>query len=252
MLYVSFLLIHLYVTSDYLIPYLIFPSSGITYCEVEDGDQFFYHELQGYYFSGDSNITESTSSFASIETDNSVVIAADTEDALFWDELGPLQPSATTLRPQLPINCPVLPPTKKKKAKLAAASATKKSDFLMTKEELAKYFHMPITKAARELKVGLTALKKRCRELGVKRWPHRKLKSLQKLIDNVSRMAEAVESEEGVGMRLEKAIRLLENERKMLDESPDLELGTSTKRLRQACFKANYKEKQMNGSIICS
>ncbi|CAN1839623.1 Protein RKD3 [Linum perenne] len=111
----------------------------------------------------------------------------------------------------------------------------------MTKEELAKYFHMPITKAARELKVGLTALKKRCRELGVKRWPHRKLKSLQKLIDNVSRMAEA-----------EKAIRLLENERKMLDESPDLELGTSTKRLRQACFKANYKEKQMNGSIICS
>ncbi|CAN1839624.1 Protein RKD1 [Linum perenne] len=111
---------------------------------------------------------------------------------------------------------------------------------------------MPITKAARELKVGLTALKKRCRELGVKRWPHRKLKSLQKLIDNVSRMAEAVESEEGVGMRLEKAIRLLENERKMLDESPDLELGTSTKRLRQACFKANYKEKQMNGSIICS
>ncbi|CAN1137894.1 Protein RKD1 [Linum perenne] len=121
----------------------------------------------------------------------------------------------------------------------------------MTKEELAKYFHMPITKAARELKVGLTALKKRCRELGVKRWPHRKLKSLQKLIDNVSRMAEAVESEEGVG-RLEKAIRLLENERKMLDESPDLELGTSTKRLRQACFKANYKKKQMNGSVICS
>ncbi|CAN1137897.1 Protein RKD3 [Linum perenne] len=99
---------------------------------------------------------------------------------------------------------------------------------------------MPITKAARELKVGLTALKKRCRELGVKRWPHRKLKSLQKLIDNVSRMAEA------------KAIRLLENERKMLDESPDLELGTSTKRLRQACFKANYKKKQMNGSVICS
>jgi len=44
---------------------------------------------------------------------------------------------------------------------------------------------MPITRAARELNVGLTVLKKRCRELGIARWPHRKMKSLKSLILNV-------------------------------------------------------------------
>jgi len=52
-------------------------------------------------------------------------------------------------------------------------------------DELRKYFYMPITRAARELNVGLTVLKKRCRELGIARWPHRKMKSLKSLILNV-------------------------------------------------------------------
>jgi hypothetical protein len=44
---------------------------------------------------------------------------------------------------------------------------------------------MPITRAAREMNVGLTVLKKRYRELGIARWPHRKMKSLKSLILNV-------------------------------------------------------------------
>lgn len=60
----------------------------------------------------------------------------------------------------------------------------KKSDTLEL-EEIQRYFHVPITKAAKELRVGLTVLKKRCRELNIMRWPHRKLKSLQTLIHNV-------------------------------------------------------------------
>lgn len=52
-------------------------------------------------------------------------------------------------------------------------------------EEIRKYFDMPISKAAKELNVGLTVLKKRCRELNIKRWPHRKIKSLEALICNV-------------------------------------------------------------------
>lgn len=51
-------------------------------------------------------------------------------------------------------------------------------------DEIQKYFDVPITKAAKELNVGLTVLKKRCRELNIMRWPHRKIKSLQSLIDN--------------------------------------------------------------------
>ena len=55
----------------------------------------------------------------------------------------------------------------------------------LTFELVSRYFSMPIKQAARELNVGLTVLKKRCRELGIPQWPHRKVKSLQTLIDNV-------------------------------------------------------------------
>lgn len=56
---------------------------------------------------------------------------------------------------------------------------------MLTKEVVSQYFYMPITQAAKELNVGLTCLKKRCRDLGIRRWPHRKLMSLQSLINNV-------------------------------------------------------------------
>lgn len=59
------------------------------------------------------------------------------------------------------------------------------SSSLLSKKAISQYFYMPITQAAKELNVGLTLLKKRCRELGIRRWPHRKLMSLQTLIRNV-------------------------------------------------------------------
>ncbi|GER38573.1 RWP-RK domain-containing protein, partial [Striga asiatica] len=62
-----------------------------------------------------------------------------------------------------------------------AFSSSKK----LSRETISQYFYMPITLAARELNVGLTVLKKRCRELGIRRWPHRKLISLQTLIKNL-------------------------------------------------------------------
>lgn len=55
----------------------------------------------------------------------------------------------------------------------------------LSREKIKQYFYMPITKAAKELNIGLTLLKKRCRELGIPRWPHRKLMSLNTLKTNV-------------------------------------------------------------------
>ncbi|XP_044485598.1 protein RKD2-like, partial [Mangifera indica] len=100
-------------------------------------------------------------------------------------------------------------------------------------ETISKYFYMPIKKAAKELNVGLTTLKKRCRELGIRRWPHRKLTSLQTLIKN---------GNEG---KLNEAIEVLEKEKKMMEEMPDLQMEEKTKRLRQTCFKANYKKRKV-------
>lgn len=45
--------------------------------------------------------------------------------------------------------------------------------------------------------------------------------------------------------KLREAIELLERERKLMEEVPDLKLEDKTKRLRQARFKANYKNRKL-------
>ena len=52
-------------------------------------------------------------------------------------------------------------------------------------EDVVKHFGQPIVEASRNLKVGLTVLKRKCRELGIPRWPHRKIKSLDSLIHSL-------------------------------------------------------------------
>ncbi|KAH6770957.1 RWP-RK domain-containing protein [Perilla frutescens var. hirtella] len=99
-------------------------------------------------------------------------------------------------------------------------------------EEIQKYFDFPITRAAKELNVGLTVLKKRCRELNIARWPHRKIKSLKSLIHNVKELG------------LTNEIEMLEEHKKMVERIPEMELTERTKKLRQACFKANYKKRR--------
>ena len=48
-----------------------------------------------------------------------------------------------------------------------------------------QYFKVSIQTAAKQLGVGLTILKKRCREMGIERWPYRKIKSLDNLIESM-------------------------------------------------------------------
>lgn len=49
--------------------------------------------------------------------------------------------------------------------------------------------------------------------------------------------------------KLSEAIEILEGERKLLEEIPDAQLEDNTKRLRQACFKANYKKRKLMGTV---
>ncbi|KAL5221059.1 hypothetical protein ABZP36_025772 [Zizania latifolia] len=144
-------------------------------------------------------------------------------------------------------------------------------------EDLRTYFYMPITRAAREMNVGLTVLKKRCRELGVARWPHRKMKSLKSLIVNVkarrtlaslgmqlhqlvnynscikpSSMAMTRVQEMGTkGMSsaaIQRELAALETCCAMMEQNPAVELTERTKKLRQACFKENYKRRRAAGA----
>ncbi|RZC88725.1 hypothetical protein C5167_031097 [Papaver somniferum] len=118
------------------------------------------------------------------------------------------------------------------------------SSTFLSYETISKYFYMPITQAARELNVGLTLLKKRCRELGIPRWPHRKLMSLQTLIKNVQELEKKAGNGSG-RMKIRDAVKVLENQKKLIEEMPGIPLEENTRRLRQACFKANYKKRRL-------
>ncbi|EOA38815.1 hypothetical protein CARUB_v10011133mg [Capsella rubella] len=142
--------------------------------------------------------------------------------------------------------------TKTKRCREECVSSCSVSKTL-SKEIISLYFYMPIAQAAKELNIGLTLLKRRCRELGIQRWPHRKLMSLQKLISNVKELKKM--EGEGNEDKLRNALEKLEKEKKLIEELPHLKFGDKTKRLRQACFKANHKRKRrhvMSTSITSS
>ncbi|KAF8083852.1 hypothetical protein N665_0749s0013 [Sinapis alba] len=129
-------------------------------------------------------------------------------------------------------NCPSTNERREKKSPKKMNTRIKRRQDKLELSEIRKYFDRPIMKAAKELNVGLTVLKKRCRELEIYRWPHRKLKSLNSLISNLK----------GVGM--DEEVKNLEEHRVLIEQEPDAELTDGTKKLRQACFKAKYKRKK--------
>lgn len=49
-------------------------------------------------------------------------------------------------------------------------------------------------------------------------------------------------------IKLWNALEMLEKEMKMIEEVPDWEFGDETKKLRQACFKANFKRRRLLSS----
>eukprot|EP00743_Colponemidia_sp_Colp-15_P007647 GILK01008274.1.p1 GENE.GILK01008274.1~~GILK01008274.1.p1 ORF type:complete len:827 (-),score=133.07 GILK01008274.1:315-2795(-) len=57
----------------------------------------------------------------------------------------------------------------------------------LTFNELAQYFHLSMNDASKELGVCVTVLKKVCRDLGVVRWPYRKVRSLDAAITDLER-----------------------------------------------------------------
>ena len=56
---------------------------------------------------------------------------------------------------------------------------------LISWEVISQYFYIPKYQAEKELGIKSTSFKKRCRELGIQRWPYRRLTSIQTLIDNL-------------------------------------------------------------------
>ncbi|OAY57657.1 protein RKD5 isoform X1 [Manihot esculenta] len=113
-------------------------------------------------------------------------------------------------------------------------------------EDLVKYFDLPIAEASRNLKVGLTVLKRKCREFGIPRWPHRKIKSLDSLIRNLQEEAERQKQEnEDAAMAVAKRQKMLEREKESIERKPFMEIQSETKRFRQDVFKRRHRARAL-------
>jgi len=78
--------------------------------------------------------------------------------------------------------------------KIVEGSASKNKT--LNYEDMEKYFHLPINLAAKELGICMTVLKKHCRRFGIARWPHRRLKSLDNMVERLeTEGADAVDKE---------------------------------------------------------
>ncbi|XVF10845.1 hypothetical protein REPUB_Repub07fG0218200 [Reevesia pubescens] len=81
----------------------------------------------------------------------------------------------------------------------------------LTLKDIENYFHLPIQEAAKKMEFSATVLKKICRKFGVTRWPHRKIQSMDKKINNwASRLTSINDPEERV--RAENEIQNLQQE----------------------------------------
>ncbi|CAA6655860.1 unnamed protein product [Spirodela intermedia] len=114
----------------------------------------------------------------------------------------------------------------------------------ITLPELSKYFDVPIAEASRHLNVGQTVLKRKCREFGIPRWPHRKIKSLDTLIQDLQVVVEERRGQDESAAAAEKQ-RLLEMEKQSIKKDPVMDLQSETKRFRQDIFKRRYRLKAL-------
>eukprot|EP01113_Clastostelium_recurvatum_P006255 TRINITY_DN12834_c1_g1_i2.p1 TRINITY_DN12834_c1_g1~~TRINITY_DN12834_c1_g1_i2.p1 ORF type:complete len:219 (+),score=59.92 TRINITY_DN12834_c1_g1_i2:49-705(+) len=85
-------------------------------------------------------------------------------------------------------------------------------------DQLSQYFHLPINDVAKELGVCATVLKKICRKNGIPRWPHRKIKSLDKMISSLE-AAQAKNPEDGE--RIKQEIVALKSKKSFLMHNPN-------------------------------
>ncbi|GMF23163.1 unnamed protein product [Phytophthora lilii] len=90
----------------------------------------------------------------------------------------------------------------------------------LTLEELRPHFGKPIVEVAREFGICTTFLKKMCRRCGIKRWPHRQIRSLNRTIQMLEQV-EAVATNPQERARYTMQIEELKEKQRAVMENPD-------------------------------
>ncbi|OQR98434.1 hypothetical protein ACHHYP_08663 [Achlya hypogyna] len=110
---------------------------------------------------------------------------------------------------------------------------------LISIEELREHFDQPIVEVARHFGICITLMKKVCRRNGIKRWPHRQIRSLTKSISSMeAAMMTANVSERE---KYEEQIRSLVLKRDAVIADPNKEVSVS---LAKTGFKDEKRNRQ--------
>jgi len=94
---------------------------------------------------------------------------------------------------------------------------------LLNAAVLRSHFNLPLNDAARRLGVCATAIKKVCRKMGIKQWPHRKLKAVEKRLALLQAEHKYV-SEETLFAKYQAEIKELEDKRDKLLQGLDCDV----------------------------
>ena len=105
-------------------------------------------------------------------------------------------------------------------------------------EQLSGYFHLPINEAATQLGVCPTVLKKMCRNKGVDRWPHRKIKSIDSLIESLQKVID----ENGEAPKLNMDMNVLLEKKKYLLENPNVSYKSVVSKYCINSFRAQIQK----------
>lgn len=116
-----------------------------------------------------------------------------------------------------------------------------------------------LNEAANELGLGVTAFKKKCREMGFKRWPHRQIKSLDNLEKHIKLLIpqpkgnykhlqvylknKAIQKQKKLfDIKMKTVLNHIQFHRDKLMNNPSYKIPESIIKLRQRNFKQRYKK----------
>ncbi|CAN8255303.1 unnamed protein product [Cochlearia groenlandica] len=104
----------------------------------------------------------------------------------------------------------VIPKARQRKQTPLAAQRERVANLAL--KDMSMYFHLPLTEAARRLRLCITVVKSICRKGGLNRWPYRKMKCLHKKIDSmksVLRSTTDVEAKAHARQEIEKLKKMM-------------------------------------------
>ena len=162
--------------------------------------------------------------FASTEMDLCMSLLLLRQDTRTDSWEAPALPSSSCPQQRPPPHQPLPPFAQSHPSKPSAAQHTPHSSRI-TYQDLHRCFHMPLAEVGQHLGVCTTLLKKICRKLGIKRWPHRQIRKIDNCISSLrGAMSRNVGGDHERALFLEQ-IAALDNVRRAVLDNPN---GTHT------------------------